>query len=316
MRATFTRAWPIALLSAFLTLLLLPVDAAAVCPNTVETDEQTIWNRHNCWVAFRDWFRPYFELKEKHWDDGWGWDSCDPTLAFPKFWNSAYLLTYGLTSPAQGPWHNNVDYYQWASGDRHGFQYRPDDDDDALASATSGGFVTDRVRMKCPSFNNRTAGVRAGTILHESTHIMFGNFWGPWSHQSNPPGSNCADDCSDDWIFHHAYGYPYGSLAGKRHSMVQIQIEYLCDLSEFGQSWVPFWTGFVAGLEANNRMTNRIRNPPGWTCGQPRPIYVPPQPGPCPSNTICCGDESSGICDGWCEPCSGSCNPDDFCTEF
>jgi hypothetical protein len=259
-------------LALAVALLLLPAAAGAVCPNTVETDEQAIWNVHNCWPAFRDWFRPYFNFQSDHWDEGWGWDSCDPTQAFPKMWDSAYLITYGLRDSSLGPWHADVDYYRWASGNRHGFRYEPEDASDVYATAYAGWFVTDRVEMKCLSFNNRMAGVRAGTMLHESTHITYGSATGVWSHQSNPPGSNCSDNCSDDWFFHALSSYGYGSLEGHKHSMVQIQIEYLCDLSEFGEWWVPLSTALVAKSEANDRMTNRIRNPPGWTCGQPRPL--------------------------------------------
>ena len=74
---------------------------------------------------------------------------------------------------------------------------------------------------------------------------------------------------------------PGEGIIGHRHSMNQIQIEWLCDLSEFGEWWVPVTTGLVAKSEANDRMFNRIRNPPGWTCGSPRPIYVPPPPPEC-----------------------------------
>lgn len=281
-----------ALACAVVLSLVLPVAAGAVCPNTTETDEQTLWNRHNCWTAFRDWFRPVFNLQENHWDGGWGWTSCNPTQAFPKMWNSAYLITYGLEDSSLGPWHSDVDYYRWASGNSHGFRYEPEDSNSAFARAIWGFFTTDRVEMECPSFNFRTAGVRAGTMLHESTHHIT-----HWSHQSNPPGSNCTSPCSDDWYFHYVNAYPYDSLdEDNTHSMVQIQIEWLCDIGEFGEWWVPSSIASIATSEANNRMTNRIRNPPGWTCGEPRPFLEPPS---CGSNGASCS--SHGDC------CSGAC---------
>jgi hypothetical protein len=260
--------------------LVLPLAGVGqVCTNTVETDEQALWNMHNCWPAFRDWFRPYFNLQSDHWDEGWGWETCDPTQAFPKMWNSAYLITYGLRDLTRGPWHSDVDYYRWGGGSQHGFRYESEFAFDVFASAFAGWFVTDRVEMKCPSFNSRTASVRAGTMLHESTHIIYSGSFDVWQHQSNRPGSNCGPTpCSDDWFFHSLNAYPYGSLvgnlfvAGYTHSMNQIQIEYLCDLAEFGEWWVPFTSGLLARNEANDRMNNRIRNPPGWTCGLPRPL--------------------------------------------
>ena len=275
-------------------LVFLPATADAVCSNTTETNEQTLWSMHNCWTAFRDWFRPHFNFQSSHWDEGWGWTSCNPTQAFPKMWNSAYLLTYGLQDSTLGPWHADRDYYRWASGNSHGFRWEPEDATDAFATSWTGWFVTDRVEMKCPSFNSRTAGVRAGTMLHEATHIIYGGAFGVWQHQSNPSGSNCTSNCSDDWYFHNVNSYSYGNLDGHRHSMTQIQIEYLCDLSEFGEWWVPATIATFAGNEANTRMTNRIRNPPGWTCGVPRPVYTPPDPDPDPDP---CNVPDGSVCE-------------------
>jgi hypothetical protein len=280
MRLGAKKILPARILACALVLALVPAvlpAAGAICPNTVETGEQSLWNVHNCWTAFRDWFRPYFNLQSSQWDDGWGWTSCQPTEAFPKMWNSAYLLTYGLNTSVQGPWHSDVDYYTWASGNQHGFRYEPEYGGSAYAQAFWGWFTTDRVEMRCPSFNYWTASSRAAVMLHESTHHIT-----HWSHQSNPPGSNCPEPCSDDWYFHYLNSYSYGSLAGHTHSMIQIQVEYLCDLAQFSEGWVPYQISSTAQSEANNWMTNRIRNPPGWTCGQPRPIYVPPPPPPPP----------------------------------
>lgn len=256
-------------------LLFLPVASVAqVCDHDVVADELTLWLVHSCWPEFRDWFRPYFNFQADHWQGDWGWDFCDPKQPFPKMWDSAFLLTYGLQDTSLGPWHSDYDYREWSAGSRHGFRYEPEYAFDAIASAFAGWFVTDRVEMKCLGFNNKTAGVRAGTMAHEATHIIYGGSFGGWSHQSNPPGSNCTEDCSDDWFFHNLTSYPYGSLAGKLHSMNQIQIEFDCDLAQFGEGWVPNTLRLVAQSEANNRMNNRIRNPPGWTCGLPRPFLL------------------------------------------
>lgn len=264
-----------ALSSLVLALGLISLDAEAVCDNTQETGDDDVWATHACWTEFRDWLRPYFNLQKNHWDEGWGWSQCDAAFAFPKMFNSTYLLTYGLIDYSLGPWHNDSDYISWASGSIHEFRYEPEDDDDAFATAYDGFWRTDRVEMKCLSFNNRSPGVRAGTMLHEATHVIYYR----WKHQSNRPNSNCSKDCSDDWLFHDLGELPYGQLqagkSGHKHSMTQIQIEYLCDLAEFHEGWVSFSVYNPARTEANNRMTNRIRNPPGWRCGLPRPLYAP-----------------------------------------
>lgn len=263
-----------ALCIVFLTALFCEY-AAAVCDNTSETGDDQLSAVHSCWTEFRDWLRPSFNLQRKHWDEGWGWSQCDATFAFPKMFNSTFLLTYGILDTSLGPWHNDNDYWLWASGAEHGFRYEPEDDDGAFATAFNGFWRTDRVEMKCPSFNNRSPGVRAGTMVHEATHIIYYR----WKHQSNLPGSNCSAKCSDDWFYHElgeiAYGELRGGKSGHKHSMNQIQIEYLCDIAEYHESWVPFSVHNPARSEANTRMTNRILNPPGWRCGLPRPLYAP-----------------------------------------
>jgi hypothetical protein len=258
--------------------------AAAVCPNTPEVEERALWSVHNCSANFRTWFRYVFNLQRNHWDEGWGWDECDPRFAFPKMMNSAFLLTYGLQDASLGPWHSNRDYYTWASGRRHRFRYEPEDAGNAVAEAFDGFWRTDRVEMKCPAFNNMTAGIRAGAMPHESTHVIYWRF----RHQANTPVSNCPIPCSDNWFFHALDEYQYGELAGHKHSMNQIETEFLCDLSEFPQPWVPAAIALLARSQSTNIMTNRIRNPPGWTCGTPRPLHVPEPPPLCPSGQKCC----------------------------
>lgn len=261
---------------AVAVLLLLPYgEIGAVCPNTRETGDDDTWAVYQCGTAFRDWSRAYFNLQEDHWDEGWGWTSCDATRAFPKMLNAEYLLTYALIDHSLGPWHNDPDYRAWAAGSVHEFRYEPEDSTDAFAAAFAGFWNTDRVEMECPSFNARSPGVRAGTMVHEATHVTY---WS-WDHQSNPPGSACTKDCADDWYAHSvgsiAYGTLEGGKSGHTHSMNQIQIEFLCDLSEFHESWVPFSVFNPAGAEATSRMINRIRNFPGWTCGDARPLSAP-----------------------------------------
>jgi len=260
-----------------LVISLTAHSASAVCPNSVGA-EQALWDEHSCRPEFREWFRDTFNLKEKRWDDGWGWDQCNPKFAFPKMMNSAYLLTYGLQDNSPGPWHSNEDYYTWASGRRHRFDYRPVDTGGAYARSLADMRFTDfgqlalvkRVEINCPAFTISSS-LRAGNMLHESTHIIY---W-PWDHRSNNPGSNCSGKCSDDWFFHALDGYEYGQLSGHTHSMNQIEIEYLCDQSEFPAPWVPAGVSLVARVAANSRMNNRVLNPPGWVCGEPRPLFAP-----------------------------------------
>ncbi len=267
-------------LTLTVVISLICRSAAAVCPSG-SGSEQTLLNEHNCRPEFTQWFRDTFNLKERHWNGGWGWDQCDPRFAFTKMLNSGYLLTYGLDDGSTGPWHSNEDYYTWASGRRHSFLYIPVDTGGAYAETFGdmrfnefGQFgLSHRVETNCPVFTI-SSGFCAGTILHESTHVIY---W-MWNHKPNNPGSNCSTNCSDDWFFHLLDDYDYGELAGHTHSMNQIEIEYLCDLSQFAAPWVPEGVALVAEAAANSRINNRILNPPGWTCGEPRPLTMPASP--------------------------------------
>lgn len=178
--------------------------------------------------------------------------------------------------PAVSAWHSNDEYSNWASGKLHGFKYVPgvwNGDCSPIANALRGLFVKDRIQVFCPAFS-RSPARRAGTMLHEATHMIF---W-RWNHQSNLPGSDCLNcngniaPCSDNWFAHGALA-PSGLLTGVRnHSMNQIQIEYLTDISEFPRYWVTTSMTASALADARNRMNNRILNPPGWVPGTPRPL--------------------------------------------
>lgn len=272
-------------IAAIALVAFLSHPAAAVCPNTLPPDEQALWDTHNCDRSFRSWFRDAFNLQKKHWDEGWGWDDCDPRFAFPKMLNAGFLIRYGLDDEVLGPWHNVVDYSAWASGRRHGFRYEPEDSTENWARAQDGFWQTDLVEMMCPSFD-KSAGIRAGGMLHEATHIIYYKY----KHK------DCGDKCWDDWLFHVLGQYPYGKLVGNKHSMYQIEVEFTCDLSEFPDPWVPATIVTQAQAESNNLMNNYIIKQPGWTCGIPRPGSTrppPPQPPPlCESGEKCCQRET------------------------
>lgn len=178
---------------------------------------------------------------------------------------------YSATGLILNPWHTNEEYYRWAAGSLHDFPYVPERDTSANAPRATAyrGIWRDKISMVCPIFDETPAS-RAGTMLHEATHMIYWDF----PHQGNLATSNCSDPCSDNWFFH-ALRAPQGALTeGQRtHSMNQLQIEYLCDISEFARGSISTNVFNGAQDEADNRMNNRILNPPGWTCGQPRPLF-------------------------------------------
>lgn len=290
---------------AIALVIALSHAAIAVCPNALPADEQLLWDVHNCESSHVSWFRDAYNLKSEHWGGDWGWDKCDPAFAFPKMLNAGYLLAHGIQSDSLEPWHSHSDYSNWANAHGDDFHYKPvDSDENAYAQAFGGLFQTDRVEMYCLGINNSPA-ARAATLLHEATHVVY---W-EYKHKNNPAG-NCVDDepCSDDWLFHSLHQYPYGDLRGHKHSMVQIQVEFLCDLSEYADFWVPTTTRQLAKSQSILYMDNLILNPPGWTCGQRRPIFEPPPP-ECQPGWKCClpATPPATGCEEECVPESASC---------
>jgi len=143
-----------------------------------------------------------------------------------------------------------------------------------------GGIADNRVEMSCMMFDPnsflRTTGTanRAAVMLHEATHMRYADFWGTEPHDDE-------DNSRDEWNYH-------GLLMGKilygqagvvtisplslKHSPYQIQIEFLSDIAEFANYWVPYSVyGFAADV-ANRLMEVAIIGDPGWRCGEPRPM--------------------------------------------
>jgi len=191
-----------------------------------------------------------------------------------------YVAAIGL---CVNPWHSNTEYSDWASGTIHDFKYVPgnfNDQEHGAANAQRGWFVTDRVQMCCPSFNEST-GVRASNMIHEATHM---NYWDNYStHQPSPTGWAGG---ADGWIFHTigdpqsrlddgiiATDWNVGYVIVYDHSPYQAGIEYLSDIGEFPRWDVPFSVYLDAIDTALFYMYNAITNPPGWVPGIPRPLH-------------------------------------------
>jgi len=55
------------------------------------------------------------------------------------------------------------------------------------------------------------------------------------------------------------------------HSPNQVGVEYLCDVADFPQWWVPNSVLVAAAATANGLSDSRFINGPGYHCGEPRP---------------------------------------------
>jgi hypothetical protein len=173
-------------------------------------------------------------------------------------------------------WHTNQEYSDFAAGSLHQSIYIPGDDE-SWANAARPIIGTDRVEMCCYSFNGKTQGTepatRAGTMVHEATHQNFN-----MSHDSCD-GKDC-----DGWYFHTLrdplFTLGIGTVpasgswvAVPNHTPYQLSVEYSCDIGQFASNELPQSAYAHAVALANEFLAQRIKDPPGWKCGDPRPIY-------------------------------------------
>lgn len=171
---------------------------------------------------------------------------------------------------------------------------------------------------------------RAGALLHEGWHAWkqkngISNaqngghrvIGGPGVPGLCPPNNQC-----DSFYVHPKSLYDALQLwlektgHGSSHSVFQVQMEFLCDLADQAENFVPFGTRQVAAVTANNMATTRFTNPPPFACGSPQllavPLLAPPPPPPaCNGGQQCvplvhddCGNNPSLYCSditGCCE---------------
>jgi hypothetical protein len=179
-----------------------------------------------------------------------------------------------LPEPQSAPWHPR-DYYSFHTQGADLFKYVPRETvPEGVAASQVGAFVTNQVEMSCLSFENHDelVGVtgtanRAAVWVHEALHHRYGDpIFGT--------GANHAA-AGDDWFAHGVYyPFPYGSEGIKTHSAIQLQVEYLSDIGEFPDYWVPFSVFGSACDEANQLIEAAIKSEqdPGWRCGDLRPF--------------------------------------------
>jgi hypothetical protein len=123
-------------------------------------------------------------------------------------------------------WHKNEEYKNWASGSNHDFQYRPGFRGPHTANAHVELVGSDFVAMHCASFEFTTPASRAGVMLHEAEHIIHS----PSLHQGS----------SDYWLYHTIRNSnAILDSDTMNHSPYQLQAEYLCDVNDFADWYLP-----------------------------------------------------------------------------
>jgi len=271
-----------------ITLVSLSSVVHAVCVQTSASQaDRDLWNTHGCWDAFYLWQYRAYAMSADSWGDR-GWlDACNVNLEYPKHWNAAYLVTYGLADNYSFSFHGTVDYRQLAEAAPslfHNFQIHvPSDRTDIFGAYQVLGLVN-LLFTACPVYNpgsaNSNPASRASEFMHEGWHGWLAKYgWDNGSvngHRPGPQGA-CAINGCDYFYFHGVGAYDFGSLYGtdgtanRFHSPNQVQVEFLCDVADYPQSWVPNSVRIAAQADANARAAQRFINGPGYYCGNPRP---------------------------------------------
>lgn len=272
------------LVIAALALTSYAGPAFAVCDQAAASQaDLDLWATHDCWQEFFLWQYQAYRLREPDWSAR-GWlDACNVNLEFPKHWNGAYLLTYGLIDSNDQSFHGTADYRATAEAAGSAFHsdlYHSISDDDQFF----GQFAPpDQLLTDCPvydiSWANGNPASRAGDYMHEGWHAWLQKYnWDNGSvggHRATQ-GACTAGSC-DYFYFHGISVYAFGAMwendgtANRFHSPNQVQVEFLCDVADQPQDWVPASVRQAAQVDANQRAAERFINGPGYSCGEPRP---------------------------------------------
>ena len=274
------------------TLLLLAVSSVSVygvCNQTsASTADRDLWNTHGCWTEFFLWSYKAYDQRRSDWiSRGWN-DACNVNMEFPKHWNAAYLVTYGLLDNGAQSFHGTIDYRatgEAASSKFHTSLFHKASDD----TCCFGKFIThflaaDEIQTTCLLYNasspNANPGSRAGDFVHEGWHAWLSKYhWDNGScggHRCGPTG-NCTSSGCDYFYFHGIGAYAFGAMwqtdgtANRFHSPNQAQVEFLCDVADQSKGWVPNSVRVASKTDADQRAVSRFINGPGYKCGAPRP---------------------------------------------
>jgi hypothetical protein len=277
------------LLAAVLLIAASAATAYAVCnQSNASTADKNLWAMHGCWKEFYLWEYKAYDLRQSDWSNrGWN-DSCNNKFEWPKHWNAAYLVTYGLLDSNSQSFHGTKDYRatgEAASSSFHTSLYHTASDD----SCCFGGFVyhpvgANEIQTMCALYNptatNANPGSRAGDFVHEGWHAWLDKYdWDNGScggHRCGPKEACTVNGC--DYFYFHGIGdYAFGAMyqtdgtANRFHSPNQAQVEFLCDVADLSKNWVPASVRLAAKTDADQRAVQRFINGPGYKCGSPRP---------------------------------------------
>jgi hypothetical protein len=266
------------------------VQAYAVCNQTSASQaDRDFWATHGCNTGYFLWQYRAYDFRSGDWGNRGFFDACNQNLEYPKAWSSSYLVNYGLLDNYSQSWHGTVDYAQLAYGPASNYHddshYEATDDTDIYGRYLSEIWIfrSRHIELACSLFNasdsHGNPASRASDFMHESWHGWLDKHGYQIDHFTNPAGGHCTlsgNNC-DYFYWHGVSAYLFGDLyqtdgtANRFHSPNQVQVEFLCDVSDQPQSWVPASVRTAAAADANYRADTRFINGPAAHCGTPRP---------------------------------------------
>jgi len=278
-------------LIVFVLLMLLGTGFAQNCAQTQGSHaDSDLWNTHGCWTAYFLWQYQAYDLRSGDWNNrGWN-DACNVDKEYPKHWNASYLVTYGLQDNWQFSFHGTADYRgtaeRWGNNYHDSIYHAPVDNNGIFGQFVTHIFGSNEVDTSCPLYDpnvapNANPASRGGDFMHEGWHGWMDKYnWnnGPCGgHYCGPNNGNCSALNCDYFYFHGIGAYAFGAMwetngtASRFHSPNQVQVEFLCDVADYPQPWVPASVRLAARADADQRADQRFINGPGYKCGHPRP---------------------------------------------
>ena len=261
-----------------------PVRAVCV-QNDAGAAEWAYWDTHGCDWNFVLHADEIHDTRSSDWGNRGYFDACNINTEFVKFWNASHLMHFGLQNSNDFSFHHSTaDYVELV------VKYDTNFDDDLFHVATDSNdyaaqfhydpWGPNEIRSSCHVYNPALAwanpAARGGALVHEGWHAWQEQNFIERSHQPGPAG-NCEDAECDYWYWHGISAFSFGDMwywspnLTHFHTPHQAQVEYLCDLTDLPQAWVPSTVTSDAAAMANYVSDHRIINGPAFHCGDSRP---------------------------------------------
>jgi hypothetical protein len=162
------------------SLLLMAAGASALCDQTAASQaDRDLWGTHGCWQEYFLWQYLAYDLNGSEWTNrGWN-DACNVVLEYPKHWNAAYLLTYGLLDNYDQSFHGTIDYRataEAASSNFHDHIHHTIGEKAGVFGGYGGGVVTTYCPLYSSTHANGNPASRAGDFMHEGWHAWLDKY--------------------------------------------------------------------------------------------------------------------------------------------